>query len=178
MGEVIGKDNPASSSGRIVQISVSAGGVPKHAVQAARVTTEGVEGDAHRDLRHHGGPERALCIFSMERIRALQSEGHPITPGSIGENVTIEGLHWTAVAPGTRLQLGEGVLVEVTRYTTPCANISRSFRDGDPSRVAHHRHPDSSRVYARVLREGSIRCGDSVRLEPGTDHGTTPDGDR
>jgi MOSC domain-containing protein YiiM len=84
-----------SGSARIVQISVSPGGVPKRAVSSARVTTLGLEGDVQRDREHHGGPERALCLFSQERIRALQAEGHPVTPGSIGENVTLEGLDWS-----------------------------------------------------------------------------------
>jgi MOSC domain-containing protein YiiM len=156
-----------SSHGRIVQISTSRGGVPKLPVEAARVTELGVAGDAHRDTEHHGGPERALCLFAMERIRALQAEGHPIGPGSIGENVTVEGLDWSAVAPGTRLLLGEAVLVEVTRYTSPCANITGAFKDGDYSRVSQKRHAGDSRVYARVLRPGAIRRGDPVRLLAG-----------
>ena len=153
-----------SDSARIVQISVSPGGVPKRPVASARVTTLGVQGDAQRDRVHHGGPERALCLFSQERIRALQAEGHPIQAGSIGENLTIEGIDWTHVTPGACLRLGDDVLAEVTRYTSPCFNIRASFRDRDESRVSQKRHPGESRVYARVLREGSITTGDVVRL--------------
>jgi MOSC domain-containing protein YiiM len=151
-------------TGRIVQINVSAGGVPKRPIGEARVTWLGVEGDAHRETEHHGGPDRALCIFALERIRTLQSDGHPIAPGSIGENLTVEGLDWSAVTPGSRLLLGADVLVEVTRYTSPCGNISPFFEGGDYSRVSQKRHPGDSRVYARVLREGAIRAGDPVRL--------------
>ena len=149
---------------RIFQINVSPGGVPKRPVESAHVTLLGVEGDAHRDLEHHGGPDRALCIFSVERIRAMQAEGHPIAPGSIGENLTVEGLDWDAVTPGSRLLLGGGVVAEVTRYTSPCGNITPFFAGGDYSRVSQKRHPGDSRVYARVLREGSISVGDPVRL--------------
>jgi MOSC domain-containing protein YiiM len=124
----------------------------------------GVAGDAQRDREHHGGPDRALCLFSMELIRALQAEGHPIEPGHIGENLTVEGLDWDTVTPGARLLLGEDVLVEVTRYTSPCANIRAAFTGGDYARVSQKRHPGTSRVYARVLRTGAIRRGDPVRL--------------
>jgi MOSC domain-containing protein YiiM len=151
-------------SARIVQISVSPGGVPKRPVPSARVTTRGLEGDAQRDLEHHGGPERALCLFSHERIRELQVEGHPITSGSIGENLTIEGIDWNAVTPGAYLQLGQDVVTQVTRYTAPCFNITASFRDREYSRVSQTRHPGDSRVYARVLREGFLTSGDPVRL--------------
>lgn len=150
--------------GRIVQISVSPGGVPKLPVPSARVTEMGLEGDLHRNMEDHGGPERALCIFAMEQIRVLQAEGHGLSPGAIGENLTVEGVDWERVTPGSRLELGAGVLIEVTRYTSPCFNIKKNFADGDISRVSQKRNPGSSRVYARVLREGTIRQGDTVRL--------------
>jgi len=153
-------------SGRIVQISVSPGGVPKRPVEAAEVTATGVAGDAQRDLRYHGGPERAVCLFALETIRALRAEGHPIEPGHIGENLTLEGIDWAAVTPGVRLLLGEDVLLEVTRYTSPCANIRASFMGGDYARVSQTRHPGASRVYARVVRTGTVRRGDPVRLLP------------
>jgi MOSC domain-containing protein YiiM len=149
---------------RIVQISISPGGVPKLPVPAARVTELGLEGDQHRDMEHHGGPERALCLFALEQINALQAEGHNVSPGAIGENLTIEGLDWERMTPGARLELGVSVLIEVTRYTSPCFNIKKNFADGDISRVSQKHHPGSSRVYACVLRTGSIRQGDTVRL--------------
>jgi MOSC domain-containing protein YiiM len=152
------------SEARIAQISVSAGGVPKRAVEAGTVTALGLDGDAHRDLEHHGGPERALCLFSLERIRALQAEGHSVVPGAMGENVTVEGLDWDRVEPGTRIALGDAVLIEVTRYTVPCFNIAPFFKGREFSRVSQKRHPGYSRVYARVLRTGAIRTGDPVRL--------------
>jgi len=96
-------------SGRIVRISVSCGGVPKTAVAAARVTPLGLEGDAHRDTENHGAPERAVCLYAMEAIRGVQAEGHTIVPGAIVENVTIEGVDWPAVVPGSHVLLGERV---------------------------------------------------------------------
>jgi MOSC domain-containing protein YiiM len=150
--------------GRIVQISVSPGGVPKLPVPSARVTELGLEGDLHRDMEHHGGPERALCIFAIEQIRVLRAEGHDVSPGVIGENLTVEGLDWERVTPGSRLELGAGILIEVTRYTSPCFKIKKRFADGDFSRVSQKSHPGGSRVYARVLTTGVIRQGDTVRL--------------
>ena len=93
--------------GRIFQLNRSDGGVPKLAVREAFLTTEGLEGDRQRDLRYHGGPERALCLFALERIMELQAEGHPIFPGAVGENVTVVGLDWSQLKPGARLALGD-----------------------------------------------------------------------
>jgi MOSC domain-containing protein YiiM len=155
-----------SDDGRIVQISVSSGGVPKQSVASARVTRDGLEGDAHRDREHHGGPGRAVCLYSMEAIRALVAEGHTVAPGALGENVTVEGLDWASVEPGARVLLGTAVVLEVTRYTSPCFKIKAAFVGGEFARVSQKRHPGWSRVYTRVLHEGMIRSGDPARLVP------------
>jgi MOSC domain-containing protein YiiM len=152
------------SWGRIVQISVSPRGVPKTPVPQARVTRLGLEGDGHRPVPYHGGPQRAVCLYAAEAIVGLQAEGHRIAPGTLGENVTVEGLPWHDVTPGRRLLLAEDVLLEVTGYTTPCRTIMRAFKDGAYGRVSQSRYPGWSRVYARVVDEGVITTGDRVRL--------------
>ena len=153
-----------NSQGRIFQINISAGGVPKLAVRQAQVTPLGLEGDQHNDKEHHGGPERALCLYSLERIQALQAEGHPIFPGSVGENLTLSGIDWEQMVPGARLRLGKQVLVEVTRYTTPCSNIQASFTGKDIGRILQDKNPGWSRVYVRVLSEGALTIGDTASL--------------
>ena len=154
-------------TGRVVQINVSAGGVPKHSVPRARVLRSGIEGDAHRNAEHHGGPDRALCLFALERIAALQAEGHPVEPGALGENLTVAGLDWPAVQPEDFFRLGEDVLVQITRFTSPCLMVRGAFLDGAYSRVSETRHPGWSRVYARVLVPGEIAPGDPIeRLTP------------
>jgi MOSC domain-containing protein YiiM len=152
------------NNGRIEQLSISKGGVPKLPVQEAVVGELGLEGDVQRDKKHHGGPDRALCLYSLEVVQALQAEGHPIQPGNTGENVTISGIDWEQVVPGVRLQLGAGVLVEVTSYTAPCDNNVAYFKDGDFMRMSQKLHPGWSRVYARVLSGGTLRPGDEVEL--------------
>lgn len=155
-----------SGEGRILQINVSRGGVPKHPVGHAVVTTEGIVGDYQRDRRSHGGPTRALCLFTIEEIQRLQMEGHPIASGSAGENITLEGLELAALTPGTRLALGDEVEIELTSYTAPCDNIAASFADGDFTRISHKLHPGESRIYARVLRGGMLTAGQTARIQP------------
>ncbi|MBI3817176.1 MAG: MOSC domain-containing protein [Planctomycetes bacterium] len=149
---------------KIHSIQVSNGGVPKAAVASANITFSGVEGDRQRNLKYHGGRGRAVCIYSLEAITSLQKEGHPIAPGTAGENLTIEGLDWASLAPGARLRVGEAVELEITADTKPCATIAASFRDGNSKRIAYKKHPGESRWYARVLREGRVRAGDDVVL--------------
>lgn len=152
------------SSGTVVQVNVSAGGVPKLPVPEGLVGESGILGDGHHNTENHGGPQRALCLFALERILALQGEGHAIAPGTAGENLTVSGLDWDAVVPGVRLRLGESVLVEVTGYTTPCYKIKAIFSDGDFNRMHQSTHPGWSRVYARILTGGLVRPGDRVEV--------------
>ena len=149
----------------IVQISVNPkGGVPKHRVEQTFLRSEGVDGDKQRDRRFHGGPERAVCLFSYERIQALQNEGHPINSGTTGENLTIAGLDWDEIVPGAQLQMRD-VLLEIVSYTSPCSHIEASFKEGEFVRISQKVHPGWSRVYARVLREGLVKEGDEVQLK-------------
>ena len=144
-------------------INVSNGGVPKLARAAAAVRASGVEGDRQRDLRFHGGPARAVSLYSLELIRALQAEGHPIDVGCIGENFTLSGVPWDRMVPGATLEVGE-VRLELTDYAAPCNNLLAYFAGGKFVRVAQKVHPGWSRLYARVLKEGTVRIGDPARL--------------
>lgn len=150
--------------GLLASINVSGGGVPKGRIAGANVSRLGLQNDAQNDTANHGGPERAVCVYSLERIYALQAEGHPIDVGTAGENVTVEGIDWDLVVPGARLRLGEEVLLEVASFTSPCKTIKDSFTDGRFARISQKLHPGWSRVYARVLSEGEIRRGESVEV--------------
>jgi len=151
-------------TGRIFQLNCSQGGVPKLAVREALLTPTGLEGDWQRVRRYHGGPERALCLYSLERILKLQAEGHPIFPGSAGENVTVAGLDWSLLKPGAQLALGEEALVEISSFTTPCKTIAGSFLEGGFARILQKEHPGDSRLYARVLRTGRLAVSQTIRL--------------
>ena len=64
----------------IHSINVSLGGVPKLPQRSAEIRVTGLEGDKHRDLRYHSGPDHAVSLYSLDLIRALQAEGHPLRP--------------------------------------------------------------------------------------------------
>ncbi|MCW5797932.1 MAG: MOSC domain-containing protein [Nitrospira sp.] len=147
------------------QISLSDGGVPKRAVPSAVITIDGLAGDRQRNRKYHGGPDRAVCLYSLEIIEALRAEGHSIGPGSSGENLTVAGLDWRHMAPGDRLTIGEHVRLELSSYTAPCRLNAQWFRDGDFRRIAQEAYPGWSRLYARVLNEGAVKPGDAVVVE-------------
>lgn len=154
------------SHGRLLQVNISDGGVPKRPVEAARITRNGVVGDRQRAETVHGGPHRAVSILGIEAIRRVAAEGHPIAPGTTGENLTTEGFDVSSLPVGARLAVGDEALLEISKPTSPCRTIRHSFADLRFGRLSIKTHPADSRVYARVLREGTVRPGDRIRLEP------------
>jgi MOSC domain-containing protein YiiM len=155
------------AGGHISGLQRSAGGVPKLGVPEALITVAGLAGDVQGNLKYHGGPERALCLFSAEVIAALQAEGHPIAAGAAGENLTIAGLDWGALVPETMLRIGAQAVVQITSYTKPCSKIAGCFRDRDHGRIAQERYPGWSRLYARVLTGGRVAVDDAVEVITG-----------
>ena len=161
-----GSTSDYNRTGTLASINRSGGGVPKRRVNGAKVSQLGLQGDSQNDKIHHGGAERAVCVYSLERIEALQREGHPIDVGTAGENITIEGIDWGMIVPGVRLRVGDEVILEIASFTSPCKTIKESFIGGRFVRISQKLHPGWSRVYARVLSEGEIHFGDQIEVVP------------
>ena len=103
-------------------------------------------------------------LFSFERIEQLQSEGHPISIGSTGENITIKGIDWNTLKIGMKIGIGD-VVLELTNTAPPCKTIIESFNDGKFGRILEKNHPGWSRWYASVIKEGIVNSNDLVSLE-------------
>jgi MOSC domain-containing protein YiiM/SAM-dependent methyltransferase len=153
------------SNGLVVSVNVSSGGVPKLPMSGTAVRHGGLEGDAHTDLKHHGGPLQDACLYPFEAIERIAGEGHQAFPGAYGENLTLIGIDWGALRAGDRLRIGaDGPLLELTDFATPCEKQARWFVEGRISRISGRRHPADARWYARTLEEGSVAPGDVVAL--------------
>ncbi len=157
------------TEGRVLQVNISPGGVPKRAVLEARVGPLGLVGDHHRADTVHGGPHRAVCLFGLEAIERVAGEGNPIEPGSVGENLTTEGIDWSLLPPGLRIAVGDEVLLELSAPANPCDTIVDAFHDRRSGRISILRHSADSRMYARVLVEGTVHAGDRIVVLPPAD---------
>ena len=138
--------------GVVLGIFISNGGVPKTQVNSIQIDIEGLVGDNQADKKHHGGVMRAVCVLENEVLTRLQLEGHPIMPGTTGENLLVEGFNLDI---GTVLTVGDAEL-EVVSAATPCKTIAASFIDGYFNRLSHKKYPKDTRWYCRVLKPGSI----------------------
>ena len=144
-------------TGTLVQLNVSPGGMPKLPVLQGRVTRDGVEGDWQKNRKYHGGPDRAVCVFSEELYEELRAEGVAIGPGSVGENFTTRGIDLREVSPGDQFRVGRCV-IEITQVRVPCRNLNKW-------------HPKLMKLIegrsgwmAKVVKEGFLRPGDPIEL--------------
>ena len=160
---------PSAQTGTLLQLNASNGGVPKKSIDGAYIGWKGVEGDRQATRKYHGRPFQALCLWSAEVMETLRSEGHQVFPGSAGENITVSGLNWIDVRPGTRVRIGE-VLCDISSYAVPCKQLADLFVDRDFNRIHHDRDLEnrtaSCRVYATVVERGNAAAGDPVTFEP------------
>ena len=151
-------------TGRITGLHISDGGVPKLPVQSLEIVSTNCIGDKQNDLEHHGGIDKAVCLFQQEIIDQLNSEGHPIYAGSTGENILIHGIPIGNIYPGVIIKFPSVELI-ITQDAPPCKTIKDSFKDGYFNAISHKKKPHYTRWYARVIKEGVVSVDDSVSVE-------------
>lgn len=155
----------------ILQLNVSGGGLPKRPVASAFCGALGLTGDSHAHPAIHGGPRKAILIIASEIIEQLVSRGYPIYPGALGENITTRGLDIQSLRIGDRLHAGPALL-EITQPRGPCSSLDVYGPEikAEIHDEAVRRHDTSSPrwgisgLYAAVLEEAGIRCGDAVEI--------------
>ena len=157
--------------GIVLQVNISNGGLPKSAIAEGLIGELGIAGDLHNHTEIHGGPEKAILIIAMEIIEELKGQGYPLYPGAMGENLTTSGIDIRALRPGDRLAVGDAEL-QLTKIRKPCRQLrvyGEAIGDAvyDPTvKAGDSTSPrwGMSGFYAKVLRGGPVRAGDSVSL--------------
>ncbi len=159
------------TSGVIIQISVSSGGIPKRAIPAGIITPLGLEGDACAHPEIHGGLRQAVLLIAAETIDELRARGYPVYYGALGENLTTRGLDRRQLRLGHQLRAGTAVL-EITKVRGPCTAldvygpaIKQEIYDlavnaGD---VTSPRWGMSG-FYARVVQPGPVHPNDPIAI--------------
>lgn len=150
--------------GRIEQISVSKGGLPKLAVGEAWAGRLGLEGDVQKTPKIHGGPRKALLLVSAEDIEELAGEGFAVRAGSLGENLTVRGMDFRALREGMVFRAGDAV-IELTTRREPCRQLE-IYNEGETGRIQRALKQVEARggFYCAVIGAGRVRTGDMISL--------------
>jgi MOSC domain-containing protein YiiM len=141
-------------TGTLIQLNISRGGMPKLPVSSARVTRDGVAGDRQKNRKYHGGPDRAVCLYSEELYDWLRGEGIDLPAGALGENFTTRGLDLDTLAVGDRIRVGEVCVIEITGVREPCRQLKK-WGAALPKLIVGR-----SGWMAKVVREGEVKAGD------------------
>ncbi len=134
----------------------------KQPIVTAHAGLLGLEGDEQADHANHGGPDKALCVYSYDHYPYWEQVlGKTLTPAAFSENLTVSGLRETEVSLGDILCAGEALL-QVTYPRTPCSKLARKLRRKDLAPLIHAN--GFSGFYVRVLRPGRIAAGDAFEV--------------
>lgn len=132
--------------------------------EAVRVTKLGLEGDVIVSKKHHGGPDQAVYVYGAADYEWWSKElGKEIDPGTFGENLTISELESAQFNVGDFLHVGE-VTFQITAPRIPCGTFAA--RMDDSKWVKRFRYAERPGLYCRVMKEGWVKAGDAVSVEP------------
>jgi MOSC domain-containing protein YiiM len=139
-------------------------GLPKYSTHAIDVTVQGAAGDCsrYRAEKKNNDPNQALLLMPLEMLLQLNTEGWPVKPGDIGENITTKGIPYDSFAPGRKYRAGT-VELEISKPCTPCTTLYALPYVGKDKGPEFLRTLVNRRGwYARVLKEGTIKNGDTI----------------
>ncbi len=134
----------------------------KEAVEEAFLSKDGFVGDGVADLKHHGGPDRAVCVYPHEHYSLWEQEfGQPLPAGAFGENITVTNMLESDVHVGDIFRLGDAV-IQITQGRVPCSTISK--RMNKPQILKRIVETGYTGYLCRVLEEGVVKADSKITL--------------
>ncbi|WP_042345641.1 MOSC domain-containing protein [Bacillus massiliigorillae] len=134
----------------------------KENVEEAFLTKDGFIGDGVADLRYHGGPDRAVCVYPYEHYGLWEQEFNQVLPlSAFGENITVSNMQEGQVCIGDIYRLGDAV-IQITQARVPCSTITK--RLGLPLLLKRIVETGYTGYLCRVLEEGSVRHDSKITL--------------
>lgn len=139
-------------------------GLPKFETSEAEITVSGVAEDYndYRTKSKQSTPDRVVLIMTTDIMKQLETEGWPVLPGDIGENLTIDGISYESFKIGNKYRVG-GVELQITEKCNPCTRLGNLSYVGE-TRVNEFIKLMKNRRgwYAKVLKEGKVKKNDKI----------------
>lgn len=121
--------------------------------EALLIKDHGLQGDAHAGAWH-----RQVSFLASESIARARQNGLDVGFGDFAENMATQGVDWTRVPVGTRLQIGARAVVEITQIGKECHNRCAIYYQAGDCIMPREG------IFARVLEGGLVRVGDEIAI--------------
>jgi len=144
-----------SKIAKIIAVCVSKEkGTKKTNVFSVRLKKDfGIIGDAH------GGSQRQVSLLAEESIEKMKAKGLAVNFGDFAENIVTSGIDLKGLALGSKIKLGEKVVLEITQIGKECHSPCHIYyKTGDCIMPREG-------VFAKVLRGGKVKVGDKIFVE-------------
>jgi MOSC domain-containing protein YiiM len=131
-------------------------GVRKENIQKGILKKEyGLVGDAHADSGWH----RQVSLLAMESIDKMRKMGFEVGPGDFAENLTCEGINLPGLPIGTKLRVGDEVVLEISQIGKECHSGCAIFKQTGKCIMP------KEGIFARVIEGGEVKTGDSIQVK-------------
>jgi len=142
---------------RVISVNVSKDkGEKKHNIEKCMLVKDmGLKDDAHAGFMH-----RQVSLLARESIEKIRKMGLDVVPGDFAENLTTEGIDLPSLPIGTKLLIGDGIMLRVTQIGKECHARCAIFQQ-----VGDCVMPKEG-IFAEVLTEGEVKIGDTITVEP------------
>ena len=131
-------------------------GTKKEAVASSTLReNHGLVGDAHADSDTH----RQVSLLAIESINKIRSLGLDVGPGDFAENLTVEGIDLVSLPVGTRLGIGEEIVLEISQIGKECHSGCAIFQQAGKCIM-----PEEG-GFAKVIRGGLIKAKDTIKVK-------------
>ena len=142
-------------TGKIISVNISKDkGEKKHNIQKCMlIKDKGLKDDAHAGFMH-----RQVSLLAQESINKIKKMGIDVVPGDFAENLTTEGIELPTLPIGTKLLIGDGIILRVTQIGKECHARCAIFQQ-----VGDCVMPREG-IFTEVLTEGEIKVGDTIKV--------------
>jgi len=136
-----------------IAVSPERGQLKKEICEAEIITDFGIKNDGHAGA----WGRQITCLNRQSVIDATNKYDLKMSPGDFAENMQIENMDFSHLSVGSKIKLGDEVIIEITQIG----------KEDHPSIVTETFGISllpSEGLFCRVLRGGIIKKGDSAEI--------------
>ncbi|PEQ57108.1 MOSC domain-containing protein [Bacillus cereus] len=153
----IGLQKEVTYGGKVVHTGIN----KKQVKEPVYLSFVKFNGDGQADLVHHGGVDKAVCVYTGDHYPYWEKElNQDLVYGAFGENITVSGMSEEDVCIGDTFELGQAI-VQVTQPRQPCFKLAKKYNI--PKLPLYFQETGYTGFYFRVLKEGWVSSVDTLK---------------